>query len=164
VTLRICLDCTTAFAVGVPRCPHCGSERHAEQGSAAALGVHASTSFEEDHMPKITRHGGPSFREDAGTGVPMRAVDGDEVTGDGSGRALPPVEEEGGEQPSAGTSTETSSAKPSTKPEPSGNAPRKRARKTANRSAQDRTGISSAPSTDGDQADGTSATDDSADA
>ena len=38
-----CLDCTTVYAVGAPRCPHCGSTR-----------------YEGYPMPKITRHGGPS--------------------------------------------------------------------------------------------------------
>lgn len=69
MTLRVCLDCTTAFAVGVPLCPHCGSERHAEQGSAAALGIHAGVPVEteEDNMPKITKHGGATV---AGESVP----------------------------------------------------------------------------------------------
>lgn len=62
MTLRVCMDCTTAFAVGVPRCPHCGSERSAEEGTAQALGVFARGRVEEDDMPKITRHGGPSDR------------------------------------------------------------------------------------------------------
>jgi hypothetical protein len=139
VSLSVCLDCTTAFAVGVPQCPHCGSERQAEQGSAAALGLHARGRVEEDSMPKITRHGGPSFREYPGTGEPMTAVEGDELTGDGSGRALPPVEDEGGEQPSVGSSSETSSAKPLKKSEPSGASRQKRARTAGNRSRQART-------------------------
>lgn len=62
MTLRVCMDCTTAFAVGVPRCPHCGSERSAEEGTAQALGVFARGRVEEEPMPKITRHGGPSDR------------------------------------------------------------------------------------------------------
>ena len=63
MTLRVCLDCSTAFAVGVPLCPHCGSERNAEQGTAAAMGIHAGVPVEteEDSMPKITRHGWASF-------------------------------------------------------------------------------------------------------
>ena len=63
MTLRVCLDCSTGFAVGVPLCPHCGSERNAEQGTAAAMGIHAGVPVEteEDSMPKITRHGGASF-------------------------------------------------------------------------------------------------------
>lgn len=172
MSLRVCLDCTAAFAVGVPRCPHCGSERHAEQGSAAALGVLASTSFEENTMPKITRHGGPSIREAPGTGVPMQAVEmpadgswSQTITGDGLGRALPPVDESGeGEDVSAGSSGETSSEKPSTPPAKNASGPRKRARKTANRSAQAPTETSTARSTDGGRADAESATDGSADA
>jgi hypothetical protein len=135
VSLRVCLDCTAAFAVGVPRCPHCGSERHAEQGSAAALGVYASTSFEEETMPKITRHGGASDRRDL------------------------PGETEGGEQPSAGSSGETSSGTPSIPPVTSGSGPRKRARKTGNRSGQGQTGTSTAGSAGGGLEAGTSATD-----
>lgn len=41
------------------------------------------------------------MREDPGTGEPMQAVDGDELTGDGSGRALPPVETEESNRPTA---------------------------------------------------------------
>lgn len=132
--LRVCLDCTCAFAVGVLRCPHCGSERHADQGSAAALGVQASVPIEEEHMPKITRHGGPSV----------------------AGQEPAPVE--GGEQPSAGSSGETSSEKPSTSPVTSETGPRKRARKTGSRSGQARTAGSTARSTGGGQADAESET------
>ncbi|MFG2269132.1 SAP domain-containing protein [Streptomyces chartreusis] len=69
MTLRVCLDCSTAFAVGVRLCPHCGSERNAEQGTAAAMGIHAGVPVEteEDTMPKITRHGGASFPPDEET-------------------------------------------------------------------------------------------------
>lgn len=41
-----CTDCTTAYAVGAPRCPQCGSDRQVEEGAA--------------DMAKITVHGGPS--------------------------------------------------------------------------------------------------------
>lgn len=64
MTLRVCLDCTTAFAVGIRLCPHCRSERNAEEGSAQALGIQHGVPVEveeEDNMPKITRHGGPSI-------------------------------------------------------------------------------------------------------
>lgn len=50
--LRVCLDCTTAYAVGVLLCPHCRSERSIEQGSDPYRG--------ENTMAKITLHGGPS--------------------------------------------------------------------------------------------------------
>lgn len=31
-----CAECTTAYAVGAPRCPHCGSENYTEDGMAKA--------------------------------------------------------------------------------------------------------------------------------
>ncbi|MGW9058907.1 hypothetical protein [Streptomyces sp. NPDC055733] len=133
MSLRVCLDCSAAFAVGVPRCPHCGSERHAEQGSALALGIQASVPIEEDHMPKITRFGGPSV---AGEPVPV----------------------EGGEQPSAGSSGETSSEKPSTKPAPSETETPSPAPKTGSRSKRARTAGSSARSAGGGRADAESET------
>lgn len=43
--LWVCDDCTTAYSVGAPRCPHCGSEDFHEQG---------------EPMPKITRARGAS--------------------------------------------------------------------------------------------------------
>lgn len=44
MALNVCNGCTTKFAVGLPRCPHC-----------------ASTDFCEDgQMAKITAQGGPS--------------------------------------------------------------------------------------------------------
>jgi hypothetical protein len=133
----VCLDCSTAYSVGAPLCPHCGSERHADEGSAAALGIQAGRriEIEEDDMPKITRHEGPSF---------------------------PPVDEadqtEGGEDVSAGADTSTSSETPSKKPEQSGKQGPSRARKTASRSVKGQTESSSAPSTDGGPETGTSAT------
>lgn len=139
MSLRVCLDCTTAFAVGVPRCPHCGSERHAEEGSAAALGIQHGIpiEIEEDDMPKITRHEGPS---------------------------VPPADEaadvEGGEDVSAGEDSSTSSETPSEKREQSEKPSRSRARKTASRSAEGQTGSSSARSTAGGPAADTSAADD----
>ena len=44
MSLWHCTACTTAYSVGAPCCPHCGSTEH-----------------EEDGMPKITKHGGPSY-------------------------------------------------------------------------------------------------------
>lgn len=31
--LWICKGCTTAYSVGAPVCPQCGSKKHAEQGA-----------------------------------------------------------------------------------------------------------------------------------
>lgn len=139
MTLRVCLDCTTAFAVGVRLCPHCGSERNAEQGAAEELGIlHGIPVETEENMPKITRHEGASF-------APVE----DQAD-----------ETEGGEQPSDGSSSETSSEKPSTKDETSGPATPKPARKTASRSGKGRTATqdSSAGTADGGPAGDTSET------
>lgn len=79
-------------------------------------------------MPKITRHGGPSDRAE----VAQAPADG------------------GGEQPSAGTSTETSSEKPPATPEKSETGPQKRARSAGSHSRQGRkaAGSGTAGSTD----------------
>lgn len=47
MSLWHCTACSTAYAVGLPACPHC-----------------RSTSKEEDGMPKITKAGGPSHEGD----------------------------------------------------------------------------------------------------
>ena len=33
MTLRRCLACSTFFAVGIDKCPHCGSAEHVEAGA-----------------------------------------------------------------------------------------------------------------------------------
>lgn len=63
---------------------------------------------------------------------------------------------EGGEDVSAGSSSETSSDKESSKPQKSAAARPKPAPKTGSRSAKDQTDSSSAPGTDGDQTAATS--------
>lgn len=152
MALNACDGCTTKFAVGLKRCPHCGSTDFHEDG---------------DPMAKITRHGGasdatlaaePEMREAPGTGEPMSAVDGDELTGDGSGHVLPPVDTEGGEDVSAGADTSTSSETPSEKPEPSETPAPSPARTTGSRSRKGRTGSASASSTGGGQETGMSET------
>lgn len=45
MALNACTSCTTKFAVGLPKCPHCGSTDYVEDG---------------DVMAKITRSGGAS--------------------------------------------------------------------------------------------------------
>lgn len=106
-------------------------------------------------MPKITRHGGVSNKA-------LREHARNLVEPDFS-ESLARLEAEGGEQPSAGNSGETSSGKPSTPPVTSETVPRKRARKTANRSAKGQTETSTAPSTAGAQEGAASATDAAAD-
>jgi hypothetical protein len=122
-------------------CPQCGSERQAEDGEAAALGIQHGVPIgieEEDGMPKITRHGGASV----------------------AGEESEAVEAEGGEDVSAGSSSETSSEKPSPKPEQSEHESPSPARTAGSRSKKAATGrASSARSTDGGPAADTSATD-----
>ncbi|MFD5631589.1 hypothetical protein [Streptomyces sp. NPDC127072] len=101
----------------------------------------------------------PEQREDPGTGEPMQAVDGDELTGDGSGRSLPPVEDEGGEESSPGSSSSASTETPPPSSGPSEQQSPKPARTTGSRSGKGRTTRSSAPSADGDQTAGESETD-----
>lgn len=174
--------CGTKYAVGLFRCPRCHNTAFFEDG---------------DPMAKITRHSGASdktlptpdaaaaepepmptaaadqpddgLREAPGKGEPMHAVDGDELAGDGSGRALPPIPDEeygpdavpleGGEGSSPGSSSSASTSQQPPSSEPSSKPTPKRARKTASRSGQAPTESSSALSTDGDQETATSATD-----
>lgn len=42
----VCDGCTTVYSVDAPRCPHCGSTNHHEQGQ------------EDSQMAKVTVHGG----------------------------------------------------------------------------------------------------------
>lgn len=95
----------------------------------------------QDDMPKITVAGGPSI---AGVTATWGEDDAPDT--------------EGSEQPSASTSSSTSSPKPSATPETNESAPSKRVRKTASRSAQAPTDSSTAPSTGGDPTGPTSAT------
>lgn len=122
-------------------------------------------------MPKITRHGGVSNRYE------VRGEHGPELElrEAAPGEALPPIDDaaygedavplndpasetEGGEQPSPGTSSSTSSAKPPPKQKPSGKRRQKPAPTTENRSGPAQTVSPTAPGTDGDQADAESAT------
>lgn len=190
-----CADCTTTYAVGAARCPHCGSTERSDGRGGAVLPsltvecanggcVHAGkrrrvhlrtaapgvlempclvcagcglemptvtawppvTESEEDTMPKITVHGGPSYAAD----IPAEAD------------AVDP-ETEGGEEPSAGSNSETSTEKPTSSSETSEAAPPKPARKTGSRSGRARTGRSTARSTDGDPTAAESETDSAAD-
>lgn len=156
MALWICDDCTTAYAVGLTRCPRC----------------HGTSFHEEGTMPKISRAAGASHatRSDEPEEPARVAAEGEHgperVWEPGDSPILPPApdesyppdavpldetsDEEGGEEPSPGNSSETSPEKQPTSSEPSSPGPRKRARKTANRSPKAPTGGSSAPSTDGD--------------
>lgn len=64
-----CADCTTRYAVGAPKCPHCGSTMRVNEATQPPE--------EETDMAKITVHGGPTnaaaeeleASEDASTGA-----------------------------------------------------------------------------------------------
>ncbi|MFJ8784965.1 SAP domain-containing protein [Streptomyces sp. NPDC102476] len=74
----VCVECTTTFSVGAPRCPHCGSTTYTEQGV--------------EDMPKITVHGGPS--------VAGASVVGGSWSDEGDADVWPePAEEQGEETP-----------------------------------------------------------------
>lgn len=140
MALSVCTGCTTKYAVGLPKCPHCGSADHVEDGQP---------------MPKITAHGGPSDKtltdepDTADVDVPELApAPADE----------PEPEVEGGEETSPGTSSSTSTETPEPKSEPSSKPAQLPARKTASRSKKGQTDSSSAPSTDGGQTEATSET------
>lgn len=132
-----CAECTTKYSVGAPKCPECGSVVRVNE---------ATQPPEEDTemAPKITVHGGPS----------VEGFDVDPETSE-----LTPVDE-GGEDTSAGSSSSTSSEKDSSSPETSDSASPSPVRTTASRSKKAATDkASTAPSTDGGQAAGTSAAD-----
>jgi hypothetical protein len=97
-------------------------------------------------MPKITVHGGAS-NDAAPHRTEWVGEHGPEVLNlpDGNTAQRAPEEE-----PSPGTSSETSPSKPSSSAKPSGSADRSRARTTASPSSRRRTAASSAASTDGD--------------
>lgn len=139
MTLWTCLACTTRYAVGLPACPHCRSTDYEEDGA----------------MPKITRHGGPSVAGAQVVGGAWSDSSGSDEWPDLS--AEPGQQDEGGEESSPGSSSQTSPEKPETSPETSAPALPRRARTTASRSRKAPTGASTAPTTDGGPEETTSA-------
>lgn len=137
-------------------------------------------------MPKISKHGGPSHKGELRPTVPVVEVrvdvSGDERLADllrqvvqveaggtvtvSGNDDTPTVEvtgshlvtqDEGGEQPSPGSSSSASTPKPPTNSEQSKPARRKPARTMASRSGQDQTGSDSAPLMAGAKTEPTSA-------
>jgi len=64
VTLNVCAHCTSKFSVGALHCPQCGNADYYEEGT----------------MPKITRHGGPSYAGEPGGEVHVFDISETEVT------------------------------------------------------------------------------------
>ncbi|MDX3515885.1 hypothetical protein PV755_44510 [Streptomyces caniscabiei] len=159
--------CGTKYAVGLFRCPRCHNDEFFEDGDPMAKisrngGASTDTvpapepeaeavdgpAPEPDEAPDVTEHmAGPAQR------VEVRGEHGPEL-----------VEMEGGEESSPGSSSSASTEKPQTNSEPSSKTRPRRARKTASPSEKDQTESGSAPSTDGEKTDGTSASDEAADA
>ena len=139
MTLWVCTDCTTVYTVGAPCCPHCRSTEHVEQG---------------EPMPKITRCGGPTIAG-AATATPAAAapVPDPIIRTDAQLTDKP----EGGEESSPGSSSSASTETQPTPSEPSEQPLPKRAPRTGSRSGKGRTASSSAPSTDGQSTEPTSA-------
>lgn len=86
MALNVCNGCTTKFAVGLKRCPHCASKDFQEEGPVAKITALGGAS--DATLPE------PELHESPGTDEPAQAVEGDELTGDGSDEALPSVPEE----------------------------------------------------------------------
>lgn len=142
--LNACGKCTAKFAVGLSRCPHCGS-----------------TKFMEDwQMPKITEHGGatnaaaepptPSAAATAPGGEPgpeLTLPTGAFVATTGAWTDDAETKTGPEEESSPGSSSETSSEKPPTTSETSSSAPQSPAPTTASPSKRTRKASSSAPST-----------------
>jgi hypothetical protein len=101
MALNVCGSCTTQFAVGLKKCPHC-----------------QSTDFQEDGpMPKITAHGGASIAGAEVTGGQWGDdTEPDETPAPAESSAEPEQEEEDGE-PAAESSSAAASEEPE-EPEP----------------------------------------------
>jgi hypothetical protein len=147
MSLITCSACSTRYAPGLERCPHCGSADRVDGGArlpwvevacpitaCAARGVRRRVYLRQP-APGVVEE--PRLRcGSCGAVLPV-------VAGWGPWR-----DPEGGDQPSAGSSSETSAEKPETSPETSSSGPRKRARTTGSRSGGGRRGSSTAGSTD----------------
>lgn len=158
MALNVCAGCTTKFAVGLKRCPHCGSTDYCEDGQ---------------DMPKITVHGGAS-NADASPSAPVSEPGpklelphgGATIATSGAWEDEPELDdaeaetETSEEESSPGSSSSPSSETPPTEPEKSKPARRKPARKMASPSKPDPTDASSAPMTVGGPTEATSAADD----
>lgn len=85
MALSVCTSCTTKYAVGLPKCPHCGSTDHVEDGQP---------------MPKITVHGGASDKTLAAEPDP-EAVDAPESEPAPADEAVDETPQQADEEPSS---------------------------------------------------------------
>lgn len=85
VSLWVCDDCTTRYAVGLAACPHCGSGDYRPAHEVDRDGP--ADERTEDDMPKITVHGGPTNA----AATAEEAAPADEATGDVDQAAAQPA-------------------------------------------------------------------------
>lgn len=82
MALMVCLACSTMYAVGLARCPHCGSPDQVEQGS------------EGHEMAKQRVHGGATHESDIPAPDPDTpgpvAASSEEETGPDTADPAPP--------------------------------------------------------------------------
>ncbi|GAA4226093.1 hypothetical protein GCM10022254_09910 [Actinomadura meridiana] len=180
MSLNVCAGCSSAYAVGLPACPQCGSTEVAGGGAAPTLpqikvacqteGCRAAGKVTTMRLPQVALNivQVPALAC-AVCGHPVEVVvawkdnDMPKITkrgGPTNAVADPPApaapEPKEGVASSPGSSSQTSPEKPATSPEPKPPAPRKRARTTGSRSGKARTGASTARGTGGGPATGTS--------
>jgi hypothetical protein len=126
--------------------------------AACSMPMETLRSWKDDIMPKITRHGGatnaaeePAPRRVSSLDVPLSDARIEKLKQlDKGGHQIKVIEEAGEEDPSPGSSSETSSPSTPTNSEPSETDPPKPARSAGNRSKRGRAKASStAPSTAG---------------
>jgi hypothetical protein len=148
VARRVMLRPAAVGLVEVPRllCVACGTEPK----------VLRPWPQEGEDMAKITVHGGPSNAAELPEREPVPGEPLPELPAEEGAIQLDPAP--GEEESSPGTTSSPSSEREPTKPAPSGQRRRSRARTTANRSKTDQTASPTAARTDGDQTEPTSAT------
>lgn len=179
MSLLVCSGCSTRYAPGLERCPHCKSVERTEEGGGGSrlpyldvacpqVGCRAEGVVRRVYVrlaaPGVVEQ--PAMRcLPCGAVMATRsdwstpALGGDEdmpkitVHGGASNQHddVPerPAESEGGEESSPGNSSSTSAERPPSSPVTSGTGPPKPARTTASRSKKARAASSTAGTTDG---------------
>jgi RNA polymerase subunit RPABC4/transcription elongation factor Spt4 len=100
MALNVCQDCTTRFAVGLRKCPQCGSTDFQEDGAMS---------------PKITNHGGASI---AGTEVTGGQWGDDTEPDEAPAAVVEEPEDSAGPEQAEAEGEEPSPEEPELAPEP----------------------------------------------
>lgn len=167
MALNACQSCTTKFAVGLKRCPHCGSTDFCEDGQMAKIterGPSDKTLAAVEGGARVTEPAPMAVdKPSGGATVPSRDALREHarnlVEPDFSESLAQRENEKGGEESSPGSNSPASTETPQPNSEPSEPSSPKRARTTASRSKKAPTANPSAPSTAGAQTGATSAAD-----